>query len=159
MLNKKITTITVNNKEIPILCTFNVLEHLQEEYETISKYQETTLGLLDTGERDESGNPKYKNGTISIKAVLDGATAMINEGLGVQGSEETLTREEVGVLLTGAGLTIAEASELVISELIRCITPKKEKSAQGTKTKRTFLSTLRGFFTLGKHSLGAQKKK
>lgn len=148
MLTEKMTTFKVEDREIPIICTFNVLEYLQKEYKTISRYQAMLLGMPE----DKEKNNEEQTGVISLKAMIDGATAMINEGLAVKGENEQLTREEVGVLLRAAELTIQDVSLLVINELIGCIEPKKAISAQGEKKGKKPLSTLRGFFTWGRRS-------
>lgn len=144
MLTKKIRTIQVEDREIPMICTFNVLEQLQEEYGTIQNFQQKALGLVDSGEKDGNGATVWKSGTIHIKSVLTAATLMINEGIAVTEQGEPVTREDVGMLLRAAGLSIAEASSLVIESLIECIEPKKGEAAQGRRTMKTQQSTLRG---------------
>lgn len=157
MLEKKITSFNAGGKEIPIICTFNVLEYLQEEYKTLQNFQRRALGLVENGQ-NEAGEPQYKNGTIEIKALLDGAAAMINEGIAITGTGEPITRKDVGILLSAAGLTISEVSVMVVNELIRCIEPKKSGAAQ-KENRKTLKSILRGFFTLEKHFSIIPKKK
>ena len=157
MLEKKITVFKAENKEIPIICTFNVLEYLQEEYGTIQNFQRKALGLMESG-KNEVGEPQYRNGTIDVRALLDGATAMINEGIAVTGKGEPISRNDAGVLLSAAGMTISEASILVINELIRCIEPKKSGAVQ-KEGRRTLKSILHGFFTSEKRFFITRKKK
>ena len=86
--------ITVNDKEYPIVFNLNVMEEIQEEYETLEKWGNLTDGT--------SGEP-------NAKAVIFGFTAMINEGIDIQNdrngtNEKPLTKKQVGRLITEYGL-------------------------------------------------------
>ena len=86
--------ITVNDKEYPIVFNLNVMEEIQEEYETLEKWGNMTDGT--------SGEP-------NAKAVIFGFTAMINEGIDIQNdrngtNEKPLTKKQVGRLITEYGL-------------------------------------------------------
>ena len=89
--------ITVNDKEYPIVFNLNVMEEIQEEYETLEKWGNLTDGT--------SGEP-------NAKAVIFGFTAMINEGIDIQSdrngtNEKPLTKKQVGRLITEYGLIAA----------------------------------------------------
>lgn len=96
----------VNGKEYMVVFNLNVMETIQEEYGTISRWGEITDG--------SEGEP-------NAKAVLFGLTAMINEGIDISNEEHGtndpfLTQKQVGRLLTQYGF--ANATKLMNDTVI-----------------------------------------
>lgn len=86
--------ISYKGKELKLVFNLNVMESIQEEYGTISKWTELTDGI--------SGEP-------DAKAVIFGITQMINEGIEIDNEEKytdvpLMTTKQVGRLLTEYGL-------------------------------------------------------
>lgn len=86
--------ITYKEKEYKLIFNLNVMEAIQDQYETIDKWTELTSG---------------KNQEVNVKALKFGFTEMLNEGLAIE-SEETGTEYKpvspafVGRMLTEIGL-------------------------------------------------------
>lgn len=166
MLINKMTTITTPEESYPIICTLNVLEYIQGKYGTIEKFERLVSGIVSDG-KDEEGKEKYKCTPINIAALLDGLTAMINEGLAIKG----VTTGESGYLpfeskhiariIRDAGISLADAAGIVLEELTECILPKNAWAAQRGKemAKNRQRSTLRGSFLLEKIFFIIRKKK
>lgn len=92
-MNEKINHIKVNNIEYPLIFNLNVMERIQEKYETIEKWGELTDG---------------KNQELNVKALKYGITEMINEGIDIENENqenkrEFLTEKQVGRLITELG--------------------------------------------------------
>ena len=93
-MQEKIKHIKVNNIEYPLVFNLNVMEKIQEEYETIEKWGELTEGT---------------ETEIDVKALKYGITEMINEGIDIENEDkeekrEFLTSKQVGRLITEIGL-------------------------------------------------------
>lgn len=159
MLDGKSRMVICGEREYPLFCDFNVLEYIQREYGTIGRYQEIV-----TGNPGRDGNTSFT--PINVRAVLDGITVMVNEGIYVQqlaGGEglEEIDIKYAGVMLRSAGISLVGAAEIILKELTECISPKKEIPGQGGEKsgKGTQKSTLPGFSMWGKLSSITRKKK
>ena len=159
--------IVIDETEYPVICTFNVLEYIQKKYKTISDYNQLVSGMIPNG-KDEAGKPEYKITPVNVAAMLDGITAMINEGIeirnettGFEDNETPLIKQkDTARILRDAGISLADAAGIVMDELTECIAPKKAETAQREKIKeKKSKSTLRGFFMSGKLFSIIRKKK
>ena len=86
--------IEYKNKKYKLVFNLNVMEKIQEEYETVDKWAELT-----SGQEQE----------VNIKALKFGFTEMINEGLEIEAEEsgeefKPVTQSFVGRMLTEIGL-------------------------------------------------------
>ena len=88
------TKLECDGKEYILAFDLNVMEAIQEEYETLDKWQSLIYP---------------KKGEPNMKAMIFGFTEMLNEGLDIE-SEKTnvtykpFTKKQVGRLLTAIGL-------------------------------------------------------
>ena len=90
----KIKHINADGIDYPIVFNLNVMESIQEKYETLEKWGELTDG---------------KEREIDIKALKFGITEMINEGIdieneGKENKREFLTEKQIGRIITNVGL-------------------------------------------------------
>lgn len=104
------------DKTYPLVFNLNVMEVIQEEYGSLSRWGEMT-----DGQEDEP----------NAKAVLFGLTAMINEGIDIANEENGtndpfLTKKQVGRVLSEIGL--AEATS-VLQDTVTRSTESTEKNA------------------------------
>lgn len=81
-------------KEYRLAFNLNVMEEIQDEYETLDKWGSLTDG---------------SNGEVNAKAVIFGFTAMLNEGIDMDNEAngtdtKPFTHKQVGRLLTEIGL-------------------------------------------------------
>lgn len=81
-------------KEYRLAFNLNVMEEIQDEYETLDKWGSLTDG---------------SNGEVNAKAVIFGFTAMLNEGIDMDNEDngtdtKSFTHKQVGRLLTEIGL-------------------------------------------------------
>lgn len=86
--------IEYKNKKYKLVFNLNVMEKIQEEYETVDKWAELT-----SGQEQE----------VNVKALKFGFTEMINEGLEIEAEEsgeefKPVTQSFVGRMLTEIGL-------------------------------------------------------
>lgn len=93
-MQEKISHITVNGTEYPLVFNLNVMEKIQEQYETIDKWGELTEG---------------KEHELDVKALKFGIAEMINEGIDIENEEretkrEFLTNKQVGRIITEFGI-------------------------------------------------------
>ena len=117
-MDKNTNALKVEGKEYPMAFNLNVMEVIQEEYDTVDKWGDLVEG-------------KGKNKEPNIKALVFGLTAMINEGLDIEADEKgkdfkPLTHKQVARLLTKIGL--AEATEQ-LTEVVTESTKSDEKNA------------------------------
>jgi len=98
--------IVYRDKDYKLVFNLNVMEIIQEEYQTLERWGELTDG---------------QSGEVNVKALIFGLTAMINEGIEIN-NEDTgakdplLTHKQVGRILTEVGIqsTAEKMNELVI---------------------------------------------
>lgn len=88
------TEIEYKDQKYKLVFNLNVMEQIQDEYETIAKWGELTDG--------SKGEP-------NIKALVYGFTCMLNEGIEIDNEEnetklEPLTTRQVGRMLSEIGL-------------------------------------------------------
>lgn len=93
-MQEKMTHISVNEKEYPLVFNLNVMEKIQDKYETLEKWGELTDG---------------KTQELNVKALKFGITEMINEGVDIENENlETkrafVTEKQVGRIITDLGL-------------------------------------------------------
>lgn len=118
-MNEKSIKVTWKDIEYTLVFNLNVMEQIQDEYGSVSKWGEMT---------DVKKEP-------NAKAVLFGLTCMINEGIdidnedneGVEGytPKKFLTKKQVGRLITEIGLL--EATEKLNNSVINS-TATEEKN-------------------------------
>lgn len=110
MSNK--VSIEYNGKQYDVVFNLNVIEELQEKYGTLDRWGKLTK---DAGyeDRTEEELKEIASGKIKpepdFKALIDGFTAMINEGIEIQnderGEKNTLfTRKQIGRIVSAVGL-------------------------------------------------------
>lgn len=99
-------TIKYKDKEYKIVFNLNVMEEIQDQYETLDKWGKLTDGT--------EGEP-------NIKALIYGFTCMLNEGIEIDNEEngtdlKPFTKKQVGRMITDLGLdTMAnKLSETVV---------------------------------------------
>ena len=99
-MQAKINHIKVNEIEYPLVFNLNVMEKIQDKYETIEKWGDLT-------EEKEDKNGKKQE--INIKALKFGIKEMINEGIDIENENqetkrEFLTEKQIGRIITELGL-------------------------------------------------------
>jgi len=87
-------TLHYKEKDYIVVFNLNVMERIQEEYESIEKWGKMTDG---------------NDGEPNAKAVIFGFTEMINEGIDIENEEngtdiKPLTLKQVGRMITEIGL-------------------------------------------------------
>lgn len=108
--------IEYKGQKYELVFNLNVMEQIQEEYETIDKWGELTDG--------SKGEP-------NAKAIIFGLAAMINEGIDISNEDNVanikpLTLKQVGRLLSEVGL--AEATQKLNNTVIESTEDEKSKN-------------------------------
>ena len=104
------------DKTYKLVFNLNVMEAIQDEYESLEKWGELTDG---------------KSGEPNAKAVIFGFTAMLNEGIDIENEEngtdvKPLTLKQVGRMITEIG--IADATKKLNDTVVES-TKSEEKNA------------------------------
>lgn len=108
--------IQYKGKEYRLVFNLNVMELIQDKYESLEKWGNLTDG--------QSGEP-------NAKAVIFGFTAMLNEGIDIDNEENgtdisPLTEKQVGRLITEVGLLEATKT---LNQTVVDSTQSNEKNA------------------------------
>jgi len=108
--------IEYKEKVYKLVFNLNVMELVQNEYETLDKWAALTDG---------------KSGEPNAKAIIFGFTAMLNEGIEIENEEngtdiKPFTLKQVGRMITDIGLDKATAS---LNETVIESTKSDEKNA------------------------------
>lgn len=108
--------LTYKDKEYKFVFNLNVMERVQEEYESLNKWAELTDGT---------------NGEPNAKAVIFGFTEMLNEGIDIENEEngtdiKPLTLKQVGRMITEIGLKEATSR---LNDTVINSTKSEEKNA------------------------------
>lgn len=106
-MQEKIKHIKIDEIEYPLVFNLNVMERIQDKYETIEKWGELTEG---------------KEKELDVKALKYGITEMINEGIDIENEKlevkrEFLSEKQVGRLITEIGYQkmASDVQETVVS--------------------------------------------
>ena len=133
-MKEKETVFTVNGKEYKAIFNLNVMQAIQIEYGTFTKWGELTDGYAydENGERilklDKKGEPVtktvknennedievevYETKEVDIKALIFGIKEMLNEAIDIDNetnntNQPLLTNKQVGRLITAMGIANA----------------------------------------------------
>ena len=108
--------IEYKGKTYKIVFNLNVMEEIQDKYETLEKWGKLTDG---------------SNGEVNIKALIFGFTKMLNEGIEINNedngtNESLLTEKQVGRMMSEIGL---EKMAKTLNETVIDSTKSAEKNA------------------------------
>ena len=133
-MKEKETVFTVNGKEYKAVFNLNVMQSIQIEYGTFTKWGELADGYAydENGERilklDDKGNPVtqivknennedievevFETKEVDIKALIFGIKEMLNEAIDIDNetnntNQPLLTDKQVGRLITAMGIANA----------------------------------------------------
>ena len=109
-------TLHYKGKDYKLVFNLNVMEEIQDFYETVDKWAELTDGT---------------NGEPNAKAVIFGFHAMINEGIDIENEEngtdiKPMTLKQVGRMITEVGLREATTA---LNDTVVNSTKIEEKNA------------------------------
>lgn len=131
--------VTLGNKTYPAYCDLRVLEQLQDEYETITKYERALLGQKIVYDAD--GNPeRADDGTIvketteqSVHAIVKGLYLMIREGQRIEGETDLITEDDIYEMQ----INVILLKMVVHGLFMKCFDVKKKDSdVTSRKTKK-----------------------
>lgn len=123
--------ILIGDKTYPFRIDLNVLQHIQEEYGSISLFERELLGMRykDEVEKEdgEDGKPVLEFTEPSIKAIIAVLPMAINEGLIIEADEQNKPAEKVTAEFVTRNCTIPydKLSEILHEEFKRCFATKK----------------------------------
>lgn len=142
MKDIELNYVDIGGAKYPIYCDLNVLEIIQDNYESINKFERDLLGLTplrsEDGElqRDDKGLILNKTGEPKIKAVALGLFLMIREGQRIDTRQtgtqhEELTAEELREITS---VPFTDLANVLHDEFNRCFNVKKKLT---TRTRRS----------------------
>lgn len=125
--------IMIGEKTYPYKIDLNVLEHIQENYNTINQFERDLIGLR--FKKDAEGNQVY-NGDgdpvmiktePSIKAIKTVLPAAINEGLAIEADEEnkSFTKITEEFVIRECTIPFDVLAVMLHEEFKRCFATKK----------------------------------
>ena len=125
--------IIIGGKSFPIKIDLNVLEKIQNDFESINEFERKILGLKVV--TDEDGKVVFKDddkpmmiqvepSITAIKAVLP---AMINEGLAIEAEEQNRSWEPVSdrFVFENCKIPFDMLAEIIHKEFLKCFETKK----------------------------------
>lgn len=129
----KLKRIIINGKTYPMKMDLNVLELIQEKYESVSKFERDILGIKYVKNEDGTqrynadGDPQMVIGEVSIKAIKLALPAMINEGLAIEAEEtgKAFDRVEEEFIFRNCNISYELLGEMIYEEFKRCFEVKK----------------------------------
>lgn len=134
--------IEINGIKYPIYCDLNVLDLIQENFESVNEFERGILGLKPLrdkdGElmRDDTGALIQESIEPQIKAIAFGLFVMIREGQRIQkretGVEAPLIQKEE--IMEGCRTSFLELAEIVRTEFNKCFQFKKKEVKATKKT-------------------------
>lgn len=137
---EKLTRIEIGNKKLPIRCDLQVLSAIQDEFESLTVFEQKIIGLKP--KKDEVGRYIYKeDGTLdysvgepSLKAVAFALPLFIHEGI-----EKAIEQgEDIPELNWKASIdevdfNYVEVALALYQEFQRCFRRKKKTNLRGTR--------------------------
>lgn len=131
---RKLTHIIISGKTYPIIVDLNVLEHIQNEYGSIHKFERDLIGIHfkkdENGNQEytEDGKPKMYMTEPSIKAIKTALPAMINEGMSIEAEEGNKSYENVTEkqIFRDCNMAFDLLSDIIHAEYKRCFEVKKQ---------------------------------
>ena len=144
---EKLNTVTIGGHKLPIKCDFNILQVLQENFETLRKFEQALIGMVPILDKD--GNPqfeysaegeeiiKFRTTEPSLKAIALALPMMINEGRQqsiAQGDEPD--DFDYKAAIKEADFSITEVAVALHNEYRRCFDRKKLRVSKRTATKK-----------------------
>ena len=136
MKDIKLNEIEINGTKYPIYCDLNVLDLIQENFESVNEFERGILGLVPLrdkdGElmRDETGALIQEQHEPKIKTVAFGLFVMIREGQRIHKREtgedvELIQKEDI---MEGCRTSFIELAEIVREEFNKCFAIKKKEN-------------------------------
>lgn len=144
---EKLNTVPIGGHKLPIKCDFNILQVLQENFETLRKFEQALIGMVPLLDKD--GNPmfeynsdgeeiiKFRTTEPSLKAIALALPMMINEGRQqaiAQGDEPE--DFDYKAAIKEADFSITEVAVALHNEYRRCFDRKKLTVSKRTATKK-----------------------
>lgn len=125
--------IMIGKKTYPFRIDLNVLEHIQEEYGSINKFERELAGIefkKDAEGRQvysAEGDPVVIRTETSIRAIKTVLPAAVNEGLAIQADEEGHARERVEgeYIFRNCTIPFDILGKMLHEEFRRCFETKK----------------------------------
>ena len=112
-MQEKIKHIEANGVKYPLVFNLNVMEKIQDKYETIENWGDLTE------EKTKEDGTKQE---VNLKALKYGILEMINEGIDIENESredkrEFITDKQVGRIITGLGLEkMAKSISVILKE-------------------------------------------
>lgn len=141
----KLERIRIGDRDLPIRIDYNVIEEIEEEFETLEKFRMELLGF--TWKRDKSGKyvfddegkPVPEITKPSMRALNFLLPLMVNEGLKAEAYEQKKTYEPMDpeLIIMECEIERNYLMEIINKEMERCQSVKKSiPGGASTKNKK-----------------------
>lgn len=119
--------ILIGDKTYPFRIDLNVLQHIQEEYGSISLFEQELIGIRYKDEDGEDGKIVPELTEPSIKAIITVLPMAVNEGLIIEADELNRPAEKVTAEFVTRNCTIPydKLADMLHKEFKRCFATKK----------------------------------
>lgn len=135
-----LNTITLQGDDIPMLCTMEVLQEIQEEFGSIPAFIEK-LAPTEKNEdgdtkTDENGNPVFSGALPDIHAIVFSLPKLIQQGIEVYNKTHkilipAMTKTEIWQ--RNENSVYATASAIYVEVMRSVYAPKQQPSTEATK--------------------------
>ena len=140
----QLAKIRIGDKDLPIRIDINVLEAVEEEFDTLEKFRMELLGFRWKRGADgayvygEGGKPEIEVTKPSMKAMRFILPLMVNEGLKAQAYEQHKEYEPMDpeAVIMECEIERMYLLEIIEAELARCQKVKKPTPGEGGKNKK-----------------------
>lgn len=140
----KTEKIKIGDKDLPVRIDYNVIEEIEEEFETLEKFRMELLGFRfkkdEAGDYiiDNEGRPVPEITRPSMKAMNFILPRMINEGLKYEAWEKGTTYEPMDpeYILMACEIERNYLMDIINKELERCQKVKKPIPDEGGKSRK-----------------------
>lgn len=125
--------ILIGDKTYPFRIDLNVLEHIQEEYGAISRFERELIGVAYKKDRegqqlyDEKGEALFEAAEPSIRAIKAVLPIAINEGITIEADAQNKEAELLtsDFIFQNCTIGFQMLSEMLHEEFRRCFATKK----------------------------------
>lgn len=119
--------ILIGDKTYPFRIDLNVLQHIQEEYGSISLFEQELIGIRYKDEDGEDGKIVPELTEPSIKAIITVLPMAVNEGLIIEADELNRPAEKVTAEFVTRNCTLPydKLADMLHKEFKRCFATKK----------------------------------
>lgn len=140
----KPTKIKIGDRDVPIRIDYEVIENIEEKYETLERFQMKLLGFDwkrnadGTYDYDDEGKPQAIVTSPSMKALNFILPLMVNEGIRYEAKKNNMEYEPIDddLIIMECNIERSYLISIIQEEINRCQAVKKPTPGESGKNRR-----------------------